>query len=357
MTSFCKYKNGLIFGKFAPLTQGHINFINTASLQCEKLYVFLSYDQKFVDKQNFRDQKILNLKNRILWLKKTYQDLDNIIINFVDETNLASYPDGWLEFSNLIKEKLPKDLTGNNAVFTSEHEYDKELKFYFPNFEHVLVDPDRTVVNISATRMRNSIYENWDNLPNFVKKFYTLKVCIIGTESSGKTTISKYLSKLWNTYYVEEYGAEYCRNFLCGDESLLQSKDLEYIAHKQYLNEQEMLFKANKILFVDTNSFTTEFYHRLYIGKPNDVISSMAKKENYDLIIYMGDELSWVNDGLRLNGHRRKELKDLFESMLIEFNIDKEKIIFINENNYKDRFEKVNNSIIELKKKFENGEI
>ena len=40
---------GLIFGKFAPLTNGHIEFIRQAASQVSALYLFLSYDQKFVD--------------------------------------------------------------------------------------------------------------------------------------------------------------------------------------------------------------------------------------------------------------------------------------------------------------------
>jgi len=39
---------GFLVGKFAPLTLGHINFINRSSTKCDKLVVLLSYDSKWV---------------------------------------------------------------------------------------------------------------------------------------------------------------------------------------------------------------------------------------------------------------------------------------------------------------------
>ena len=37
--------------------------------------------------------------------------------------------------------------------------------------------------------IRENPYACWDYLPNCVRKYYTKKVCVIGTESCGKSTL------------------------------------------------------------------------------------------------------------------------------------------------------------------------
>lgn len=61
---------GLIFGKFAPLTNGHIEFIRQAASQVGALYLFLSYDQKFVDAQPEWVRPKLGLADRYVFLHR-----------------------------------------------------------------------------------------------------------------------------------------------------------------------------------------------------------------------------------------------------------------------------------------------
>lgn len=351
-----RFEEGIIFGKFAPLTQGHINFINSASLECDKLYVFLSFDEKFLEKQSKRDQKRLSLKNRMLWLKHTYKDMPHIEIKFVNETNLPPYPNGWKAYTNLIKAHFPNGFKENSAVFTSEPEYDEQLKIHFPDLEHVIIDFERTQVPISATKIRNNIYEYWGMIPSIVRKDYTLKVCVVGTESSGKTTLVKYLAKLYNTSWAEEFGRKYVMENLCGDDSLLSTDDFLKIAYEHKVLEDKSLLTANKISFIDSNAMITEFYHRLHLNESNPVICEMAKREEYDLIIYMSDEVPWCADELRRNESNRQEVKEKFESLLEEFPNQKEKVVYVKGTNYKERFERARIEVEKLLNTFQVGE-
>lgn len=350
-----KFKYGIIFGKFAPLTQGHINFINKSSLKCDKLYVFLSFDQKFVDKQKNRDKKILTLRNRLLWLKNTYKDLDHIEILSVDETDLPSYPNGWQSYTDLIRSKMPIEFGDGGAVFTSEPEYDENLKKYFPELTHEIIDFQRSEVSISATEIRNDIYKHWGMIPSVVRKEYTLKVCIIGTESSGKTTLVKYLAKQFNTSWVEEYGRKYCEENLFNDTSLLNYDDYINIAYQHKVLESEAYKNSNKVTFVDSNAFITEFYHRLQHGCKNEVVSAMAHREKYDLIIYMSDEVEWKDDSIRIYKNNRNDTKKFFENMLEEFPNQKESLVFISGKSYEDRFEAAKNEVYNLLESYRNG--
>lgn len=300
--------NGFLVGKFAPLTTGHIHFINTAATMVDNLYVILSYDGK-----RFDNDPILSKRNRLLWLKDTFKDLNHIKILCVDETNLAPYPNGWESWAGLVKQALGDVKV--DKIFSSEPEYGVGFNKYWPDAEHVIVDAERSKVNISATMVREDPYKYWAYMPSIVRQFYVKKVLIIGTESCGKTTLTKMLAKYFQTSWVEEYGRTYCETVLCGDESLLVSNDYAKIATHRYELEQQALRTANKLLIVDTSAVVTNYYHSLYGLGVNDIVKQFEYLENYDLIIYLDADVPWVADGLRLNPDRERTTQH-FEAYL-----------------------------------------
>lgn len=345
------FEEGLVVGKFAPLTNGHINLINKAATACKKLTVAMCFDEKFLSQQNERDQKILTRKNRMIWLKKTFKNMPHINIVEIDETNLPAYPNGWAGYANLVRGIYPNSkIPEGTAIFSSEIEYDENYKKYLPELTHVVFDNDRVEVPISATMIRNNLYKYWEMLPTIVREYYTLKVCIVGTESSGKTTLVRALAKRFCTSWVEEYGREYCLNEVGGSEKLLVSKDYEQIVFNHKAEERKAIKSANKVTFIDSNAFVTEFYHRLYEGFANPTISGIVKSEEYDLIIYMSDETTWHDDGLRVNKDNRNQTKELFEEMLEEFPNQKEKMKFVSGVNIRQRHNKATDFVLELLK-------
>ena len=135
-------KTGFAVGKFAPLTTGHINFINHASTKCDKLLVLLSYDEYWRLEQTPYMKQRLTLRNRLKWLKETYYDLDHIIIDYVDETDIPPYPHGWDGFQKLVKEKLVSHFGTKQPdyVFSSETKYDNispETRVWFAVGEYL----------------------------------------------------------------------------------------------------------------------------------------------------------------------------------------------------------------------------
>lgn len=292
---------GFLTGKFAPLHTGHIYFISKAATMVDKLYVVLSYDGK-----RFQDDPRLSLKNRLLWLKTTFKDLPHIKIVYVDETNCSPYPDGWHEWSMLVKRAIPHRIGDITKIFSSEPEYTEGFNKYWPNAEHVIIDAERKEVNISATEIRANPFKFWSYMPSIVRQHYVKKVCIIGTESCGKTTLTKYLSKIYQTSWVEEYGRKFCEQDMCMDESLLQYNDYALIAARRYEDELQAVKTANRIVFADTNAFITNFYCRLYEGSFHPMVDEYESLENYDLTLVLDSDVEWVADGLRINKDRSK---------------------------------------------------
>ena len=300
-------KTGWLVGKFAPITTGHIYFISMAATMVSNLTVVMSYDGKL-----FKGIDYLNLQNRLLYLKTVFKDMPHITIKYVDETELKAYPDGWAEWSELVKQVIPADA---GYVFSSEPAYTDGFKKHFPTCKHVVIDNNREQVNISATMVRSDPMKYWSFLPSIVREKLVKRVCIIGTESCGKTTLVKTLAKFFQTSWVEEYGRSFCENDLCMSEELLRFDHYAQIAYRRFDMESQAARTANKILFADTNAFITNFYCKLYEGKENPTVSEFEKMEKYDLILFLDDDVEWVADGLRINSDRSKTRELIYEMM------------------------------------------
>lgn len=317
--------NGLIFGKFAPFHLGHIHLINTALTYCDTLIILVSYDEKFNALLDERFKHTLSLDNRLNVIKKYYQDIEhvNVIVDYVDESKLSAYPHGWDDYQLLLKDKCDIQLNQQpDCIFTSEPSYDDKLKEYFPNTNHIMVDPDRNTVNISATKLRNNVYYYWEYLPLLLRQQLSYKVCIIGTESCGKTTLCKLLSKVYNTEYVEEYGRVFVEEYLDCDETLLVDYHYDMIASQHRANIDKQISNGDRVTIIDTNASITGYYQILYEGGISPIVHEHIKNEYYDLVLFLNDDVEWVNDGMRQSGDNRSETKQLLKELLLQYGID-----------------------------------
>lgn len=295
-------ESGLFFGKFAPLTTGHISAILKASTLVEELYVVLCWDEKFQSTLSGNLQKVLSKRNRLMVLKDTFKHMKNIFITVVDESGIKSYPDGCDEFTKLVKNELISTFQQPyvDIVFSSETEYNEYFEKYWPEAEHILIDPERKKVNISATKVRSDPYKYWDYIAESYHKYFVKKVCIIGVESSGKSTLTINLANYFSTQYVEEVGRTVCENEYHSSEDLMNIEDYEYIAMLHKIKEHEYLKTANKVLFSDTNNLITLFSAEC-MNKTSTLLSHMSKVEDYDLVIMLDNDVPWVYDPLRRN--------------------------------------------------------
>jgi len=313
---------GFLGGKFLPFHQGHIYMIMAASNMVDKLYVILSSSENRDRELCKRDGiKYMPAEVRLSWIGRSLNDLDNIeIINIKDDHWNDDY--NWEEGASAIKAAIPEKIT---HVFSSEPEYDKYFSIYYPEAKHIVIDEGRDIVNISATELRKNIYKHWNMLPSSVANFFVKKVAIVGTESVGKSTLVKKLAKFYNTKYISEVGRDYCEKY----KNMLTPDIFNFIAMKHFLSQEE---QCNKLLFIDSEAVTTQYYLEAYAKKENftfdnNLIKSIIKLQKYDLILYLEPDVKWINDGFRFLGEeeeRRKNneyLKWLFTHFGFQYNI------------------------------------
>lgn len=322
------FKTGVYFGRFCPPHRGHLYQIIEASTRCENLVVVIS-DNKTQTEKICREAGLptITYQLRKQWLCQQVQDMDHIVVRVLDETDIPEYPDGWVAWSARMREVVPE---GIDAFFVGDRDYEPTLHAFFPESEMVLFDPSRSRYPISATEIRHNILGNWHYILGPARPFFAKKVLIAGTESCGKTTLTKCLAKLFNTSWSEEVGRYYAEIYLGGDESIFTDEDFSRMAHLQAEQDYQAMRTANKVCFFDTDAVVTDYYSELYMGHRNKLVEAYINPDRYDVLLYLMPDVAWVSDGMRLNGDqtRRESLNDHLMHMYEEFGF-KDKMLVI----------------------------
>jgi HTH-type transcriptional regulator, transcriptional repressor of NAD biosynthesis genes len=309
---------GFIGGKYLPFHQGHVYTILAASNQVDTLYVVLSSSKNRDRELCERDGiKYMSAEKRLSWIGKSLNDLDNIkIIHIEDDQWDHDY--NWEDGARMINEAIGQPI---DKVFSSEPEYSKYFSKFYPGSEHVIVDDKRKTITISATELREDLYGNWDKLPKSVQTDFVKKVAIVGTESCGKTTLAKKLSKFYNTTYVHEVGHKYCEEY----KNQLTPDMFNFIAMEHMVLQRKKSEEANKILFVDSETTISQYYLDMYFnGQHSPLIDEITKIQDYDLVLYLEPDVTWVDNGVRFAGEDevRKQNNVKLKQMLQERGIE-----------------------------------
>lgn len=305
-----KYKVGMYGGSFDPLHIGHLSDIIRAAGECEELYVMVSWCTQ-------RDS--IPCQTRCEWITETTKHLPNVKIITVEDTapnkdvyNSDKYwEDGAADIKRLIGKKIDAVYCGTDYLDTGRFESlygDESVVIYF----------DRAEIPISSTDIRTWATKHWDYIPSVCKPYYCRRVLVIGSESTGKSTLVRNLALAYNTNYVPEIGRETCER--AGGEEFMTYDDLEENVIRQYEETEKLAGVASRILFVDTDALTTLFYGD-FLLKNEDERQRLRKfaeethlKNRWDLVLYMAPDCGFVQDGTRNELIREERTK--FDALL-----------------------------------------
>ena len=153
------------------------------------------------------------------------------------------------------------------------------------------------------------------------QKSNCIKIVLFGPESTGKSSLAKFLASHYKTYYVDEFARQYLQEKWDKSGKVCEKQDLIPIAVGQIKNENILSKKAKRILFCDTDLLTTAVYSRLYFdGFCDAKLDKFSKYNYYDLYLLMDIDIEWVKDDLRDRPNQRAELFNMFKDELIENN-------------------------------------
>jgi NadR type nicotinamide-nucleotide adenylyltransferase len=290
-----KHGLGLVIGKFYPPHRGHKLLIDTAAQQSERTVVIVCAKPT--------DSIPGDLRGR--WLQEIHPNTEVMVIDDRYDENDSRV---WAENTLRWLGRAP------DVVFTSEDYGDRYAALM--GSKHVLVDRRRARVNISATAIRKDPFANWDYLEPPVRGWFAKRVCVLGAESTGTTTLAAALAQQLETVWVKEYGREYSEIKLANKDVIWKTDEFIRIAEEQTRREDQAACAANRVLICDTNAFATVLWHRRYMGVHSPEVEKIASKGRCDLYLLTGDEIPFVQDGLRDGEHIRHEMHTWFEQAL-----------------------------------------
>jgi HTH-type transcriptional repressor of NAD biosynthesis genes len=294
---------GLVLGKFMPVHTGHVELITFASEKCDELIVWICVS----------DRETMPAHIRHKWISEVFAHNDKIkpVVFIYYEKDLPNTSESSKEISKKWSKAIQKSLPGIDLIFTAEPY--GEFVANFLNIKHIPFPENK---GISASQIRSNPYKYWKFLPVPVKKYYFKKVAVLGTESTGKTELTKKLAHHYQSDFVSEAG----RDIVDITEQCTWS-DLENISVQHakaiLLKEREL----NKLLFIDTDITITQSYARFLFNKSLEVDNWIVEANKCDVYLYLSNDAPFVQDGTRLTLEERNRLHFSHINLLKEKNI------------------------------------
>lgn len=314
-------KIGLVLGKFNPLHLGHIALIEFAQNKCDELIVLICAS----------DKEIINGSTRLNWVKESFENnskIKPVLLNYL-ENELPNTSVSSKDVSNIWATKLKTLFQKIDVIFSSEI-YGEYLAQNL-QCKHINFEIERKTFKISASEIILNVFKNWDLLATSAKPFFVKKICIYGTESTGKSTLTEKLAKYFETCYVPEMAREIIEETEeCTESHLIQIAELQ----AKTINEKVKI--ANKLLFVDTDLNITSSYSKYLFDKKLIVENWVEQANNFDIYIFLENDAQFIQDGTRLDKLRRDELNISHKKQLTDKGINYELVT----GNWEDRLTK-----------------
>ena len=290
------FKSGLTIGKFYPPHAGHSYLIDTALRNTEEVTVVVCH----------RDDQRIPGTLRAQWLREMHPDARVVV---VDDIMKDGDSRAWAEHTKEFLGFIP------DVVFTSEEYGERYARFL--GARHVLVDISRNAVPISATRIRANPLAEWEFLGGGARAYFAKRICVLGAESTGTTTMAQALAEHYNTVWVPEFGRMYAEaKTRARVQPPWRTEDFIYIANEQNRMEDQLARASNKIVIADTDSFATSIWHERCMGFISPEVDSISSGRSYNLYFLTDVDIPFVQDGTRDGESIRAAMHDRFKEEL-----------------------------------------
>jgi HTH-type transcriptional regulator, transcriptional repressor of NAD biosynthesis genes len=287
----------LVIGKFMPIHNGHLALIAFAASKADEVIVSMSYTAN----------DPINPELRLGWIREIFKNQPNIIPvsiedNFDDET--LALPERTKIWANAMRKAYPKI-----DVVVSSESYGEPFALNL-NAQHILFDAHRREIPVSASLIRAKPFLYWKFIPEVVQPYFVKKICFYGSESTGKSYMVQKMANLYQTEFVPEVA----RELITSNE--FTETDIIKIGYAQIERINEKLKSANKILFCDTDTITTQIYSQHYLKTIPPILFDLEKQVQYDYYFLFDIDVPWVADHLRDLGSEREAMFRKFREAL-----------------------------------------
>lgn len=294
------YSTSAVVGKFYPPHMGHAHLIQTAANLSDSVIVLV----------DCVPNEKTPAKTRQSWLEEYFKDSSNITFKSLSRPTYQSpeeYPGSRKEFFDYWVKIMNAHAPSQVIIGTMD---------YIPhlaracNREHLVFDTNRQSIGISATSIKSSPVKNFNYLLPNIKHLFSKKIALIGPESTGKTTVAKFLSKHYNCPWVPEMAKDIIDNA----NGELKKEDILKIAHLQRACVDSVHAQNPALCICDSDLNTTHWWAKTIHPDFADLkkLKSMSESENYDLTLLFSPNTPWYPDTHRATTVKQRQESDEF---------------------------------------------
>lgn len=305
---------GVVFGTFAPFHVGHQQEVYKAVASNGQAVVIVSgYDG------DRGDEAGLPLARRYRYLREAFNDEPDVYVTSVNENGIPKYVDaevnGWPQWTELFVSAVRGSVSDVDAkhvftVYTGDDDYVPWLEkllpeLALPNEEWKICKLDRSRIPVSATMIREDPYKHWSLINRVFRRAFTKKVLVMGSASTGKSTLVRRLARSIAAPFSEEYARSFEEEANIDDDELTVADYVSFFEGQDRANCAEVKSPANQgIVFFDTDAIVTKTYASMYLppedkGKWEQVAETFIAREDPDLILVIPPITEYVDDGFR----------------------------------------------------------
>jgi HTH-type transcriptional regulator, transcriptional repressor of NAD biosynthesis genes len=283
-----RLQRGFLLGKFLPPHTGHVFLCDSAVDMVDEMSVLLCST----------DAEPIEGELRQKWLKDLLPRCRILHMHRDIPQAPEDHPEFWPIWKSAIAEFHPEPI---DRVFGSEpyvFRLAEEL-----NATPVLLDPERSIFPISGSDVRADPGGNWSFLPGIVRPYFQKRICLLGPESSGKSTLGGILVERFRATLMPEYGRDYDAYYRQG--AGWCENDFIALAETHRAIRRAMASNANPLIIEDTDAVQTAVWAEMLLGRcPQKLEDLIANTDLADLYILLSPEPNWVNDGTRYSGNQ-----------------------------------------------------
>lgn len=324
--------HGLVIGKFYPPHLGHHHLVTSAAGQVDRLTVLVMAS----------GGESVTLEERVAWMAEVHREEPVDVIGAPCDVpmDLASET-VWAAHVAIMRAAVAAHTPAPVDVVFSSESYGPELARRL-SARHVFVDPARATHPVSGTAVRADLHAHWDQLHPVVRAGLATRIVVLGSESTGTTTVSRALADhyrgrggVWaRTAWVPEYGREHtilkheaaCLDTEAAGHPLPEMAELRWsagdfavIARQQAQLEESAAQRGSPLLVCDTDALATRVWERRYVAPASRsaavTVPAPHKRSIYLLTDHVG--VPFVQDGWRDGEHVRAEMTQWFVDELV----------------------------------------
>jgi HTH-type transcriptional regulator, transcriptional repressor of NAD biosynthesis genes len=306
---------GLVIGKFHPLHKGHLGLFQNSLQYCEKLLVVVF---------NKSEYKIEANDDRVEVIYDSFEGLQQI--EFRSSKGISRI------FAEYLKQNYRFDILFGNE------QYVKYMADWI-GCKYKIVGSD---FKWHANDIKHDIWNKFEHIAEVSKRDFSLNLCLIGTGSTYKTTLSNSLKKYYkSSILIPEIGKEFVKTTLSGDLNKLVAEHFDTIIKSHFKQINNSIGKS-PLVIRDTDYLTSKFWCLKYFNVFKDELDKYYLEP--DIYILCGQEgAKYTKDFCNTyDQHKAEEEIELFNF----YHQHTKKPIFYVDGNYKNRLKLIRKIVV-----------